>query len=123
MRKKEKKINKNFGKLAVVLLFILLVTMTASQALIKAENTQIEKILDQKDNRDNKSTTLDDPYYVWTDEFDNEQYIDSTKSYDYSLLGGQVKMKGTYEIWTDTSWEKMKPISSKTCFFITFHLF
>jgi len=52
----------------------------------------------------------DDYYYTWVDDFDNEQWIDSTMSYDYETIDSFVKMKSTYSIWTEPSWTKMVPI-------------
>ena len=104
MKKNDK--NRKLGKLLVVLLFATLVTMSATQAMIKVDTTT-----DQAGDGSSGMLSSDDYLYIWEDDFDNEQWIDSTKSYDYETADGIVSMKNTYSIWSDSSWTKMVPIT------------
>jgi len=96
-------------KLVVITIFIILLVPSASSSLLKTSTINEEK--PYFDGSSPPMQTLDEPIYTWSDEFDNEQWIESTMSYDYEVNGGNAKMKGTYEIWTDPSWTKMMPIS------------
>ena len=98
-----KKINKNFIRLVVILIITLFLTTSANSALITKSKI-----------RTNFNTPpvlpLIDNYYTWRDDFNNEQKIDITKSWGYVVEGGVAKMKNTYSIWTDPSWEKLRPL-------------
>lgn len=54
---------------------------------------------------------IDDFYYTWQDDFENEQLIESSMSYDFEIDNGVAKIKNTYPIWTDADWKKMKIIN------------
>jgi len=98
-------------KLVVIAMFAILLVPTASSSLLKTSTINEEK--PYFDGSIPSVQILGDPIYEWSDEFDNEQWIESTMSYDYEVSFGSVKMKGTYEMWTDSSWTKMMPISLK----------
>ena len=53
----------------------------------------------------------DDNYYVWKDDFENAQKIDASYSSDFIINEGYVEMYGTYQRWTDPSWNRMKEIT------------
>jgi len=99
--------NRKLGKLFVVMLFATLVTMSATQAMIKIDSSTDKTWGGPSD----MFLLNDDFYYTWEDDFDNEQWIDSTKSHDYETADGIVSMKNTYSIWSDSSWTKMVPIT------------
>ena len=113
--KRQDKNSKRFGKLVVISLFIILVTVSASQALIKLNISGLEKTIDA-DRYDSGNGTppmpLDDPFFTWEDNFDTNEWIDPdpTMSYDYEVVDGTVEMKNTYTLWTDPDWEKIKPV-------------
>jgi len=107
MRKIESK--NNWIKLTVIVLLMVLVASSASPVMIKSYNKLEEKKV--YDIFDSPFSALDDPIYEWIDNFDNEQKIESSMSYDYELNGGKAIIKNTYPIWTDSSWECMVPIT------------
>jgi len=94
-------------KLVVITILIILLVPSASSTFLKTIPNNVEK------DTSPPMQTLDEPIYTWSDEFNNEQLIESSMSYDYKVEGGNVKMKSTYSIWTDPSWTKMVPISLK----------
>jgi len=100
--------NRKLGKLVVILLFAALITMSATQAMIKMDHTT-----NQTWDKSSGMLLSYDYLYTWEDDFDNEQWIDSTKSYDYETADGIVSMKNTYSIWDDSSWTKMKLVTVK----------
>lgn len=53
----------------------------------------------------------DDNYYVWQDDFENAQKIDTSYSSNYVINDGYVEMYGTYPRWTNPSWTRMKEIT------------
>jgi len=53
----------------------------------------------------------DDNYYVWQDDFENAQKIDTSHSNNYVINDGYVEMYGTYPRWTNPSWTRMKEIT------------
>jgi hypothetical protein len=57
------------------------------------------------------SVHADNNYYVWQDEFENAQRIDTSYSNNYIINNGVVEMYGTYERWTDPAWSRMKEIT------------
>jgi hypothetical protein len=98
---KQNKKTRIFEKLIVISLFIVLTSMSESQAIIKVDKTS-----------EFPPMPLDDPFFTWEDDFDTLEWIDPDPdmSYDYEVVNGFVKMKNTYTLWTDPEWEKMKPI-------------
>jgi hypothetical protein len=57
-----------------------------------------------------------DDYEIWEDLFDDASKIDPSppgqgKSENYVVANGEVSMSNTYEIWTDPSWTKLRPIT------------
>lgn len=89
--------------------------MSASQAFIKLNISELEKTIDD-DSYDSGNgpppMPLDDPFFTWEDDFDTMEWIDPdpAMSYDYEVVDGIVKMKNTYALWTDPDWEKIKPV-------------
>ena len=96
MKKKNKK---EFGKLVVFSLLVILLTMSAAQAI----NYQSEESPPM-------GPLYEDFYFVWEDEFDNYEYIDSDYSYNHVVSDGIAYMDHTYSFWTDPNWDYMKPI-------------
>jgi hypothetical protein len=96
-------------KILTTTIFVLFIFVSVSQAVGVEQNEFFY----------NKTKTktyfnllnLDDFYFTWSDDFENEQLIDSTMSYDYETEDGIVKMKNTYQIWTEPNWIKMKTIT------------
>jgi hypothetical protein len=101
---KKRKINKNFIRLVAILILTIFLATSANSALVK--NNFIFSKLNAP-----PIEPLRDDYYEWRDDFGNEQKIDITKSWGYVVEGGVAKMKNTYPIWTDPSWEKLRPIN------------
>ena len=96
--KKMRKNNKIL-KLVIILIGIVFIASSASQAMIKTQNIY--------ENLPPAKTTQEDIYFNWSDEFTSEQWIESTQSWDYLIENSEVTIKDTYEIWTDPSWTKM----------------
>lgn len=97
----KKNLDKNFTRLVVITILILFLATSANSALIKVNNNSPPVV------------PLGQPYYEWRDDFEDEQKIDLTKSWGYVVDydDGIVLMKNTYEVWDDTDWEKMKPVT------------
>lgn len=104
---KKNKINKKFGRLVVISLIVILLMMSVAQAVVKTDINNIKKIIKQVP----PSKGLLDNYFTWEDLFNDATKIDPTMSYNYDVVGGFVKMKNTYPLWTDPDWTKMKPIT------------
>lgn len=104
---KEKNLKNNYLKLIVVILLFSLTMASVSQAMVKIDKNQNV----EDDNTNPAVSTLDDPIYEWVDNFNNEQLIESSMSYDYVVSGGSGKIKSTFPIWTDISWTKLVPIT------------
>lgn len=102
-----KKNKRNWLKLVVLTLMTLLVFSSFSQGMVKTT----KKTTTQDEDTDPQMGPLMDPIYSWTDDFSNEQLIESSMSYDFSVSSGQAKIKSTYPIWTDSSFTCMKPIT------------
>jgi len=107
--------NREFSKLLFTSLLVALLTMSAVQAVVRVDMENegiIDSVIDQDGGGSSDILLLnDDYYYTWEDDFNNEQWIDSTKSYDYETASGFVSMKNTYPMWDDPSWTKMKPVT------------
>ena len=101
---KKEIMNKNIVKLATIVVMTLFLSTSANSAIVK--NTSIDSNFYTP-----PIEPLGDNYYQWKDDFNNEQKIDISKSWGYVVEDGVAKMKNTYPIWTDPSWEKLKPIS------------
>ena len=97
-------------KLVVITLFIVLGLSSISQAMVKT----VSNVENETDENIPMQTLSDDPpLYEWQDNFNNEQLIESSMSYDYEIVDGNAQMKSTYSIWTDPSFSCMKPITLK----------
>ncbi len=105
---KKNKTNKKFGRLVVILLLVILLTVSAAQAVVKIDVKNIQKIIKQIPP---PKAPLDDNYFTWEDLFNDATKIDPTSgmSYNYDVAGGSVKMKETFELWTDPAWTRIKP--------------
>jgi len=105
------KTNKKFGRLVVVSLLVILLTMSAAQAMVKIDIKNMKKTI--KIMPPPPKAPLDDNYFTWEDLFNDATKIDPTggMSYNYDVTGGFVKMKNTYALWTDPAWTRMKPIT------------
>jgi len=112
----KKKNNTKYGKLVVLTLFFILVTMSAAQALVQFDirNTKESiasnnmKVFDDSP----PMQPLDDPYFTWEDDFETLEFIDPdpSLSYDFELVEGNIQMKNTYSFWTDPAWTRLKQI-------------
>jgi len=108
--------NKKYGKLVVITLFFILVTMSAAQAVIKLNIAGGGKTIDANNHRFSGGSPpmplFDDPYFIWEDGFETLEWVDPdpTFSYDFELVDGIIQIKNTYSIWTDPDWTRMKPI-------------
>ena len=97
------------GRLVAVLLLAILLTISATQALVTYNrkqgdgNPKTMTILPQP--------SLGDNYFTWEDLFTDATKVDPTMSYNYEITGGFVKMKDTYALWTNPSWTRMKQIT------------
>lgn len=91
-------------KLVVLTFMTILVFSSLSQGMVKT-------ILSENDDYNPTMQPLNDPIYTWIDDFDNEQLVESSMSYDYQVSSSKAKIKSTYSIWTDSSFICMKPIS------------
>lgn len=100
---KEKTLKNNYLKLVTLIVFVLFTAASISQATVKTYNI--------KDDDVSSIATLDDPTYEWVDDFNNEQLIESSMSYDYVVSKGSAEIKSTYPIWSDKSWTKLVPIT------------
>ncbi len=89
----------NYVKLVVFSVFIIFLATSANSAVINKGS-----ILNE--NTPTIPTMFED-FYEWIDEFDNEQKIDTTKSYGYEVIGGAAKMKNTYSVWDNPDWTRM----------------
>jgi hypothetical protein len=104
---KENKINKKFVKLVVILILVLLLTVSGTQASVRVDLNK--KNLNYIPNP--IIASFDDNYFTWEDLFNDATKIDPTMSYDCEVVGGFVKMINTYPLWTDPEWTRMKPIT------------
>ena len=104
-----KKIKNNiFRKSCAFFLILTLLAMSAASGFVQFKGTTITKLTNLQNPA---GQPLDDPFFTWEDLFNTEENIDPYYSYDYELVGGVVKMRNTYSIWTDPSWGRMKPIT------------
>jgi hypothetical protein len=99
----KQKSNKNYVKLVVFSVFIILLATSANSAVINKGSLVNET--------PPAGPTMYEEFYEWIDEFDNEQKIDNTKSWGYEVSGGVAKMKNTYSVWDDPDWTRMKVIT------------
>ena len=108
MRKNRKE--KKYGKLVVISLFVILVAMSAAQAIVGLDNTSEDKT--PYGNGDARPLGAP-PFYTWEDDFDTMEWIDPDldMSYDFEVVNGKVQMKNTYFVWTDPDWTRLKPIT------------
>ena len=103
---KDRNINKNFIKLVVFSLFIILITTSATSSVVNIHKNN-DRLFPPY------TPLLGENYYEWIDEFNNEQNIDITKSWGYVVEDGHAKMKNTYDVWDDPDWTRMVPITVK----------
>jgi len=106
---KKNTINKKFGKLVVISVLVVLLTMSAAQAVVKIDMKNSEKI--SKSISPLPMNPREDNYFTWEDLFNDATKIDPTMSDNYEVASGSVKMKNTYALWTDPAWIRMKPIT------------
>ena len=106
---KKNTINKKFGKLVVISLLMMLLMMSATQAVVKFDMKNSEKI--SKSISPLPMNPREDNYFTWEDLFNDATKIDPTMSYNYEVASGSVKIKNTYALWTDPAWIRMKPIT------------
>ena len=106
---KKNKTNKKFGKLVVISLLVVLLMMSATQAMVKFDTKHIDNVF--KTTPPLSIPLLEDNYFTWEDLFNDATKIDPTMSYNYEVASGSVKMKNTYALWTDPAWIRMKPIT------------
>ena len=99
--KKERK----FWKIAAIFIMIFLFMTSAAQAVVKINLTN-----DLNINSSPVETTYDETY-EWIDDFGNAQKIDLTISENYIVENGKVQMYGTYPMWNDASFTRMKVVS------------
>jgi len=104
---KKLKINKNFVRLVVISIFIVLLTTSVNSAVI--DQNKIEK----NNSSPPKNVGSMTNYYEWIDEFCNGNKIDTTggRSYGYDIDNCIAVMKYTCPYWTDPDWTRMKPIT------------
>lgn len=62
------------------------------------------------------TSSYDDPYYTWKDDFNDETKIDLSppgagETQGYIVENSQVSMQDTYSVWTDPAWTRMEPIT------------
>ena len=97
------KLDKKYVNLIVIAILTIFLTSSANSAMIKNN-------VAKNDISSPPVVPLSQNYYEWTDDFNNEQLIDSGQSYNYFVENGKAKMIDTFPIWTDPEWERMKPI-------------
>jgi len=90
-----------FSKVIVFSLVFILIFLSSSQAFGK-NNVAKEP---------SSSPLSSDPFFTWEDNFDTMEWIEGTMSYDYEVVDGVAQIKNTYEVWTDSEWTKLKPIT------------
>jgi len=105
------KTNKKNKRLVVaVILGMLLMVMSAVQALVQIDTMpgshRIAGLLSTE-----PLPLLEDSYYTWEDLFNDQTKVDPTMSLNYEIAGGVAKMKDTYPLWTDPAWTRMKQIT------------
>lgn len=103
------KTNNKFGRLTVVLVLVLLLTISAVQAFVQNDRISGDSIPVKQPNT--SLPLLEDSYYTWEDLFTDVTKVDPTMSYNYEIVGGFAKMKDTYPLWTDPAWTRMKQIT------------
>lgn len=97
------------GKIFVISMFSILIAMSATQAFVKYENGNLNKL---EFNKELPSFPLsNDPFFTWEDNFDTIEWIDNSMSNDFEVVDGVAQIKNTYEVWTDPDWTKLKPIT------------
>ncbi|MBE3122618.1 MAG: DUF2341 domain-containing protein [Thermoplasmata archaeon] len=106
---KKNLVNKKFGRLVVISLLVVLLMMSATQAMVKFDTKHIDNV--SKTTPPLSIPLLEDNYFTWEDLFNDATKIDPTMSYNYEVASGSVKMKNTYALWTDPAWIRMKPIT------------
>ncbi len=112
MKKTDK--NKKIWKMATASFFCFLVMASAAQVAVEihVDALEITKVENERSERPNPSIlTLNNDYFTWKDDFNNSQNIDKSRSENYIVEGGEVKMYGTHQMWSDPSWTRMKKIT------------
>jgi hypothetical protein len=92
------KIKKKFGRLVITLLLVVLMMMSATQALVKLDTTANDIVSNSTSPR--PLPVLEDNYFTWEDIFNDATKIDPTMSYNYEVAGGVAKMRDTYTLWS-----------------------
>ena len=99
------KTNQKFVKLVAISIFIIFLATSATSTMIKT------RVNSGDESPSPPIASFYENYYEWKDDFNNEQLIDSSQSYNYIVSDGEAKIKDTYEIWMDPEWTRMKPIT------------
>jgi len=99
------KTNQKFVKLVAISIFIIFLATSATSTMIKT------RVNSGDESSSPPIASFYENYYEWKDDFNNEQLIDSSQSYNYIVSNGEAKIKDTYEIWMDPEWTRMKPIT------------
>jgi hypothetical protein len=110
--KKMNPYHKRFAKLVAISLLVILTCMSIAQAIVQLDTENSIPSNNVHIYRQVPPQPLEDPFFTWEDEFNTQEWIDpdSTMSYNYEVENGLVKMKNTYNLWTDPKWTKMMPI-------------
>ena len=95
-----------FVRLVALFIMVMFLATSANSATLK--NSTIAK--DNSPPSQPAAMSFDN-YYEWADEFDDQQYIDLSKSWGYEVEGGVAKMMNTYSVWNDPNWQKMRPMT------------
>jgi len=111
-----KKDNKKYIKLMVFAIFFLLAFISAVQGVVQLNIINLKQSFISTDsiflNDPESINPIVDPYFIWEDDFESMEFIDPDPSfsYDFELVDGTIQIKNTYDVWTDPSWTRMKPI-------------
>jgi len=115
---RQNKKNKRFGKLVVISLFVILISISAAQALVQFDVRNTKESIASNNMKvfdDSPPQPLDDPFFTWEDGFETLEWIDPdpTLSYDFELVKEDniIQIKNTYLVWTDPDWTRLKPIN------------
>ncbi len=92
-------------KITALVIFLILILTSVVQAVVTIRRNIIIPPFDEGSKG----------YSSWEDYFNDSTKIDPSPpgvgaTDNYIIESGQVKMKNTYSIWTESSWTRMKPI-------------
>jgi hypothetical protein len=100
---------KKYGRLVVVLFLVICMMFSAAQALLISYDPL--DVSGSKTSLLSPLPLLEDNYYTWEDLFNDATKVDPSMSYNYEIVGGSVRMKDTYPLWTDPMWTRLKQIT------------